>query len=126
MNREASQEGVKIEALSAITLSIRDMAASVRFYETLGFTIKHGGVNEDFTSLACGASFLNLMVQTHAPVEGWGRLIVHVSDVDAVYRRALRAGLTPSRVPSDAPWGERYFHISDPDGHEVSIAKPLA
>lgn len=126
MNRDAGQEGVKIEALSAITLSIRDMGASVRFYEALGFKIKHGGATEDFTSFACGSSFLNLMAQPHAPCDGWGRFIVHVSDVDAVYRRALDAGLTPSRVPSDAPWGERYFHISDPDGHELSIAKPLA
>ncbi|MGH8701888.1 MAG: VOC family protein, partial [Burkholderiales bacterium] len=27
--------------------------------------------------------------------------------------------------PADAPWGERYFHISDPDGHELSFARPL-
>ncbi|MCY3569357.1 MAG: VOC family protein, partial [Chloroflexi bacterium] len=24
-----------------------------------------------------------------------------------------------------APWRERYFHIVDPDGHEISFAKPL-
>ncbi|HIM82059.1 MAG TPA: VOC family protein, partial [Dehalococcoidia bacterium] len=22
-------------------------------------------------------------------------------------------------------WGERYFHINDPDSHELSFAKPL-
>ncbi|MQG14065.1 MAG: VOC family protein, partial [SAR202 cluster bacterium] len=22
-------------------------------------------------------------------------------------------------------WGERYFHINDPDAHELSFAKPL-
>ena len=26
----------------------------------------------------------------------------------------------------DAEWGEHYFHIADPDGHELSFAKPLA
>ncbi|MEC7657646.1 MAG: VOC family protein, partial [Pseudomonadota bacterium] len=25
----------------------------------------------------------------------------------------------------DASWGERYFHITDPDGHELSFAHPL-
>jgi uncharacterized glyoxalase superfamily protein PhnB len=25
--------------------------------------------------------------------------------------------------PTDAPWGERYFHLRDPDGHELSFAK---
>ena len=52
-------------------------------------------------------------------------MIVYVSDVDAIYRKALAAGLAPSFAPSDAPWGERYFHLTDPDGHELSFAKPL-
>jgi uncharacterized glyoxalase superfamily protein PhnB len=34
-------------------------------------------------------------------------------------------GVTPSTIPEDAPWGERYFHINDPDGHEVSFARRL-
>jgi uncharacterized glyoxalase superfamily protein PhnB len=42
-----------------------------------------------------------------------------------MYRKALAAGLTPEFEPADAPWGERYFHIVDPDGHELSFAKPL-
>jgi hypothetical protein len=25
----------------------------------------------------------------------------------------------------DAPWGERYFHICEPDGYELSFAKPI-
>ena len=28
--------------------------------------------------------------------------------------------------PEDASWGERYFHVTDPDGHELSFAKRLA
>jgi uncharacterized glyoxalase superfamily protein PhnB len=52
-------------------------------------------------------------------------VIIYVSDVDGLYRQALQAGLKPSQEPSDAPWGERYFHITDPDGHEISFARPL-
>ena len=37
----------------------------------------------------------------------------------------INAGLEPSFAPADAPWGERYFHIKDPDGHELSFAKPI-
>lgn len=114
-----------IEGLSAITLATRDMRAAVGFYRALGFDIKHGGEAEAFTTFACGASFLNLIAETHGQVNWWGRLIIHVADVDAMYRRACAAGLFPSRVPSDAPWGERFFHISDPDGHELSFAKVL-
>jgi hypothetical protein len=25
----------------------------------------------------------------------------------------------------DAEWGERFFHLVDPDGHELSFARPL-
>ena len=55
----------------------------------------------------------------------WGRLIFHVSDVDALYRRALDLGLSPEAGPRDAEWGERYFHLTDPDGHELSFARLL-
>jgi len=27
--------------------------------------------------------------------------------------------------PSNASWGERYFHIRDSDGHILSFAQPL-
>ena len=115
----------QIESISAITLAIRDMPRAVLFYEALGFPMKFGGPQEAFTSFAFGGSYLNLIVDTRAPVAWWGRVIIYVSDVDALYRKALAAGLKPSLEPSDAPWGERYFHITDPDGHELSFAKPL-
>ena len=37
----------------------------------------------------------------------------------------LLVRLAPEAAPADAPWGERYFHITDPDGHELSFAKRL-
>ena len=59
------------------------------------------------------------------PRNVWGRVVLRVNDVDAMYR-LLTAGFDPSTSPADAPWGERYFHIHDPDGHELSFARPLA
>jgi len=29
------------------------------------------------------------------------------------------------QIPRDAPLGERYFRVSDPDEHELSFAQPL-
>jgi hypothetical protein len=34
-------------------------------------------------------------------------------------------GYHPDTAPHDAEWGERFFHITDPDGHELSFAWPL-
>jgi catechol 2,3-dioxygenase-like lactoylglutathione lyase family enzyme len=115
-----------IEGISAITLATHDMPRAVAFYQALGFTLSHGGPESRFTSLHAGSGFVNL---TAAPADRhwawWGRVIFHVADVDAVHARALAAGLTPAFAPRDASWGERYFHIVDPDGHELSFARPL-
>jgi catechol 2,3-dioxygenase-like lactoylglutathione lyase family enzyme len=116
----------RIVSLSAVTLATRDMARAVCFYEALGFPRKYGGPSEAFTSFAFGGTFLNLIADPLGPAGRWGRVIVYVSDVDGMYGKALAAGLTPECAPADAPWGERYFHIVDPDGHEISFAKPIA
>ena len=115
----------RFEGLSAVTLATHDMARAVAFYEALGFPLSYGGPQEAFTSFAFGGTYLNLILDTRGPVMWWGRVIVHVSDVDAVYRKALATGFTPEAAPADATWGERYFHITDPDGHEISIARRL-
>lgn len=113
------------EALSAVTLATRDMGRALRFYEALGFTMKYGGPDKSFTSFEIGMSSLNLVLQAHGPINEWGRVIIYVSDVDALYSKALAAGIRPAFAPSDASWGERYFHVRDPDGHELSFARPL-
>jgi catechol 2,3-dioxygenase-like lactoylglutathione lyase family enzyme len=115
-----------LDSLNAITLAVSDMARSVRFYLGLGFRIGYGGESADFTSMPVGEGHLNLALRRgYAGGAPWGRTIFYVSDVDAVYQRALDAGLQPETTPRDAEWGERYFHILDPDGHELSFAKPL-
>jgi len=115
-----------IEAISAITLATHDMRRAVRFYASLGFDIRHGGEASSFTSLAAGPGYLNLIAQPdQVRWSWWGRVIFYVDDVDALYRRALAAGYRPSTEPRDAEWGERYFHLTDPDGHELSFARPL-
>ena len=114
-----------IEGISAVTLATHDMARAVRFYEGLGFTIAHGGHGQSFTSLRAGSGYLNLILQPpQRHWSWWGRVIFYVDDVDALYERAIAAGHHPAK-PRDAEWGERFFHLTDPDGHELSFARPL-
>ncbi len=103
------------------------MQRSVRFYKSLGFHLRYGGELATFSSFRVGQSFLNLMVRgMQESIAGWGRIIFHVPDVDALYAQTVALGLAPEGVPRDAEWGERYFHLKDPDGHELSFARPLA
>jgi transcriptional regulator GlxA family with amidase domain len=39
--------------------------------------------------------------------------------------QAVALGLRPEHAPQDASWGERFFHLTDPDGHEISFARLL-
>lgn len=115
-----------IEAISAVTLGTHDMQRAVGFYRSVGFEMLYGGETASFTSFRAGAGYLNLIAQPADKLwSWWGRLIFHVDDVDAMYERALAAGWQPSTTPRDAEWGERYFHLTDPDGHELSFARPL-
>jgi catechol 2,3-dioxygenase-like lactoylglutathione lyase family enzyme len=118
---------VGVESLSAVTLATHDMARSVHFYRALGFELRYGGEDAPFTSFNVGNSYLNIVaVSEDQAWTWWGRVIFHVSDVDAMYTRATRHGLKPQFAPRDASWGERFFHLSDPDGHELSFARPLS
>jgi PhnB protein len=47
---------------------------------------------------------------------------LHVSDVDAAYERALRAGAASQQPPRDMPWGDRMAHVKDPFGNSWFIA----
>ena len=113
-----------IEGISAVTLGTHEMPRAVRFYRALGFELLHE--ESSFTSFRAGASYLNLIAQ---PAERrwswWGRVIFYVTDVDALHQRALAAGYRPTTSPRDAEWGERFFHLNDPDGHELSFARSL-
>jgi catechol 2,3-dioxygenase-like lactoylglutathione lyase family enzyme len=115
-----------IEKISAFTLRVASMQASVRFYrDLLGMKLVYGGEDRCFSSFWTKDSngpILNL--EQGSPVAHWGRLIFHVSDVDAFCTFLKEKGLRPE-APQDASWGERYFHMSDPDGHELSFAHPI-
>lgn len=115
-----------VTGISAVTLATHDMGRAVRFYRLAGLAVVHGGEAAGFTSLRAGDQFLNLVLEPRERQwSWWGRIILYHSDLDALHARLAAAGLHPHAPPRDAAWGERYFHITDPDGHELSFAWPL-
>jgi catechol 2,3-dioxygenase-like lactoylglutathione lyase family enzyme len=115
-----------IEKISAITFRVSNMQASVQFYRNvLGMELLYGGEHASFSSLRASDSesaILNL--EQADTMSRWGRLIFHVTDVDAFWTHLQQRGFHPE-IPRNASWGERYFHMLDPDGHELSFAKPM-
>jgi catechol 2,3-dioxygenase-like lactoylglutathione lyase family enzyme len=116
----------EIRSISAVTFATGDMVRAVRFYAGLGFPIAYGGETDAFTSFRVGTAHLNLArADAATPSRAEVRVIFHVDDVDAMYAHTLAQGVTPETLPQDAAWGERYFHMTDPDGHALSFAHPL-
>jgi catechol 2,3-dioxygenase-like lactoylglutathione lyase family enzyme len=113
-----------VQHISAVTFAVRDMARSIEFYKKLGFTVIYGDDGSAFTTLRSGDAFVNLAATPGYEGCWWGRVILRVDDADAQFVLLIEAGLKPE-PPRDAPWGERFFHITDPDRHELSFAELL-
>jgi hypothetical protein len=57
----------------------------------------------------------------------FGRIIFHTDDVDKLYdyfknNESISTDVIFENAPTDAPWGERYFHVLEPDGYQLSFA----
>ncbi len=118
---------MNVGRISAITIKVSDMAISVHFYsKLLGMKILYGGEDARFSSLqTLGAKDTILNLERGHVTRDWGRIIFYVEDVDRFWACLKEKEFNPDR-PRDASWGERYFHMYDPDGHELSFAQPIA
>ena len=113
-----------IRHISAVTFAVRDIARSIEFYRKLGFELRYGGDRSAFSTLKAGEAFVNLVSSPGYEHRWWGRAVFRIDGVDAHYRALQTQGLMVE-PPQDAPWGERLFHVIDPDGHEISFAELL-
>jgi len=111
---------MNIEQISAITLKVKDMNRSLQFYhDVLRLDIKYQ--SPAFSTLMKKGTVLNL--EKGNPENHWGRIIFYVEDVDKLWEYLKVKRIKLGEAPKDASWNERYFHINDPDGHEISFAK---
>ena len=115
-----------VEKISAVTFRVLNMAECVRFYrDVLGMELLYGGEDAAFSSLRAGSAQSAILNLERGKTEtGWGRMIFHVTNVDVFWAHLKESGFDPE-TPRDASWGERFFHMRDPDGHELSFARPL-
>jgi hypothetical protein len=93
----------------------------------LGGDCTFRGAGSAFSTLNLGGTHLNLVLEPKEITwSWWGRIVLFVDNVDAAYRTLTAEGVTADGEPADGEWGERYFHLRDPDGHQLSIAQPIA
>jgi hypothetical protein len=62
--------------------------------------------------------------------ENFGRIIFHTDNVDKLYSymqhdEYVSKSIIFENKPTNAAWGERFFHIREPNGYQLSFAQPL-
>jgi uncharacterized glyoxalase superfamily protein PhnB len=121
--------------LDAIGLIVADMGRALAFYRRLGLDIPAEADTEDHAEATLPGG-LRLMWDTEEGVRsfdpGWTRpsgsprmglafACEDAANVDAVYADLTGAGYASHREPWDAPWGQRYATVGDPDGNAVDL-----
>jgi catechol 2,3-dioxygenase-like lactoylglutathione lyase family enzyme len=125
--------------ISAVTLLVKDMHKSYCFYSRVpGFHISY--FTDKFITFTLDRNHdrkthLNLELKKRDEIQRvekihFGRIIFHVDNVDALHsyfksEANILKLITIEKEPENAAWGERYFHIRDPDGYQISFAEPI-
>ncbi len=118
-------------------LVIREAAKAIEFYKKAfgaeerarmpgpdGKCIMHAEIKIGDSIVMLGEEFPQ-MQRWVSPQQLKGTTIalhLYVKDVDAAFERAVDAGATASMPVMDTFWGDRYGRVTDPWGHEWSLA----
>lgn len=120
--------------ISMITLGVRDLATSVKFYkEGLGFPRMESPPEVAFFTL--NGSWLGLYGRdalaedANVSADGHGfesfalaHNVQSEAEVDTVMKQAIAAGATVVKQPQKVFWGGYSGYFKDPDGHLWEIA----
>ncbi|OBK19343.1 VOC family protein [Mycobacterium asiaticum] len=122
----------------AVEIVPKDLQRSLRFYRLLGLTVPETDNAHVEVDLPGGNRLLFDTEETIASVHpGWtppssvGRVTLAcgletAAGVDALFARLTDNGHPGTMKPFDAPWGQRYATVTDPDGNSVDLYAPLA
>ena len=131
---------MRILKISAITLKIQNMKKECQFYSQLpGLSLSYGGPDCNFTSFEMkdggnsnSKTYINLESTNElaSNKKNFGRIIIYSDNVDELYNffkndNNIASIITIENEPIDGVWGERYFHILDPEEYEISFAQSI-
>ncbi|HKT02170.1 MAG TPA: VOC family protein [Rugosimonospora sp.] len=126
-------------SLNLIGLVTEDLAASLAFYRRLGLRFPDGAEQQPHVEveLPGGLRLAWDPVDTITSFDpGWSApkgspriglafLCPDTAEVDRLYADLTGAGYAGHLAPFDAPWGQRYATVHDPDGNGVDLFAPL-
>ncbi|MDR9855475.1 VOC family protein [Paenibacillus sp. VCA1] len=119
--------------LKRIGIFVEEMKRALDFYRLLGFEIPASANEEQHIKVECNGIILAfdtretvqvILGSFQEPIGNRMEIAFHLDSretLDESYRRSTSQGYIRHLEPSDAPWGERYAIIKDPDGNLVSL-----
>ena len=130
---------MNVQKISAVTLKVKNMRNEWQFYSKIpGLSLSYGGPVSSFTSFEIkdddsnSKSYINLEYTKGLKRDtNFGRIIIYSRNVDTLYDyfkhdQDIRRLITIKNKPVDGIWGERYFHILDPEEYELSFAQVIS
>jgi len=120
----------KLKSVQPVLMS-RDVVASIRFYELLGFTLVDQDVPGDPKYALIQRDGIELHLQWHDAKE-WDypndrpTYRFGVLDVDGLYKQFHERGaLSDATAVMETPWGTREFHVRDADLNGLQFYRSL-
>ncbi|CRZ18988.1 VOC family protein [Mycolicibacterium neworleansense] len=122
---------------AVIEIVTADLPRSLDFYRLLGLDVPQPDGPHVEVALPGGNRLAfdteEVIAGMHpgwTPPSGPGRVALAFGldapgDVDALYERLTAAGHPGTLKPFDAPWGQRYATVEDPDGTSVDLFAAL-
>jgi catechol 2,3-dioxygenase-like lactoylglutathione lyase family enzyme len=131
--------GVQLTS-TVVQIFAHDVQRAIAFYRRLGLPVPEPAGPDPHVDVELpGGNRLSFdaeqtitgMHPDWRPPDGAGRValafgLTSPAEVDAAYAELTAAGHPGSLEPYDAPWGQRYATLLDPDGNLVDLFAPLA
>lgn len=131
----ASPVPEKFRGTTAVSLTVKDLQKSVAWYQNVvGFGIERTHeFDGKLAIVAVKAGDVKINLNLDDGAKGWDRIkglgfsisVWTTEDIDAIANRIKASGGTLDSEPVDAPWGARFFRLTDPDGYKLAVLKSL-
>jgi catechol 2,3-dioxygenase-like lactoylglutathione lyase family enzyme len=121
----------------AVAVSATDLPGARAFYELLGFRFPSTEPDDPHLE-AEDDSGVRLMIDSASLIAdlygeqprpgtaaGFAMVVESPTAVDETVARVRSAGHAVVKDPYEAPWGQRYATVADPDGYRVDLFCPL-
>jgi len=108
-------------------LPVKDVSASIAFYQKLGFQVEMHSAEWGWAKLKCGDSQLMVDQSINAQPSLPRQAVVYLYPADVVaYHRQVRQNGIEAPELDRTFYGMNEFRISDPDGNSLWIGQPVA